>query len=828
MKRLIYLATCTAFALQVQAFGAVELVRNGRPVSEIVLASDALQVVKLAAQDLQKHLELMSGARLPIVSAPTTKVNNRVYVGESRFTKELGFQATKFNHSGLEILVKDEYVILVGVDIQREPSPYRMTVDDVRYLNGETPRPNSYPSPGLKQWQEFTGHKFTTQHLDDHLGSLNGPLGIHSNDDTGTWYAVAELLEQLGVRWYMPYEDGTVIPETPTITVVEQHLRKESHFARREWCFYGAMRGDAEGIAWLKRLKAGNRSTILYNHTTYAIYSSREQQELHPEYLACDAEGKPYSGYPSGRGMPRYANPAFRAAAATYMNKVFDAFPDLSALTIGPPDGGVTMDARDVTQYGEPGDSIVQKASNYVWDFHVYLAGELKRTHPDKRLIYMTGAGANLVPTNIEEFPDNLIVPLPGYSPAQRVLATTERDLISRREAWHAKMQTIRPAPVWNYFLWYRTPNHPRYPVFFTESLQREMQEILPYCDGKFIEIQPVRITNQDGRETMRLNTPGLIHLMVYLQNKLFWAPNLDRQALLDEYYTLFFGPAAAEMKAFHEFAEQVWIRQESRSVTPTTGFLREPDVTRFFEILALARAKAGDGTVYARRIALMEREMETLKTFFPNLARTGPQIRAYLAPAKATIDGNLDKYQHGWVALRDNLTGDTPAKNAASAVIAVTPDRSALVVGVRCHENRMAKLKADCQSNDDSSIFNDDVVEVYVNTPQRSYFKIVVNPNGMIWDESTDVSVIERDTLPLLWNPGVKAAIRKHVDHWTAEIWIPTKDFGEMGPSETFPWGIQIGRTRFTGGGCDTWAIAPTSGKPYATTNRWANLWMR
>jgi hypothetical protein len=138
-----------------------------------------------------------------------------------------------------------------------------------------------------------------------------------------------------------------------------------------------------------------------------------------------------------------------------------------------------------------------------------------------------------------------------------------------------------------------------------------------------------------------------------------------------------------------------------------------------------------------------------------------------------------------------------------------------------------MSELKADCRANDEAGIFDDDVVEVYVNTPQRSYFKIVVNPNGAIWDESTDVAIIERTTLPILWNPGTKAVVKKEDDRWTVEIMIPMKDFGEIGPSETYPWGIQVGRTRFTGGKPESWSIAPTGG-PYATLNRWGNLWIR
>ncbi len=830
------LAGLVMLALACAAHGGVDLVKDGRAVSEIMIAPDAIQAVRLAAQDLQEHLKRMSGAELPIVEVPSPGVPSRVYVGESEFTRKLGFKPAPFTTSGLEILAEKNHVILAGPDKQRDPCPYGQTGADSVYLRGSAilgkvaARPEGFPSPGLKRWQEFCGYEFTTEHLHDHLGELNQSLGIHSNDDTGTWYAVAELLEQLGVRWYMPYEDGTIIPEKPTVTIAEQHLVKEAKFDRREWCFYGAMRADGEGISWLKRLKAGNYNTILYNHTTYAIYSSSEQQQLHPEWLACGTDSKPYVGYPPGRGMPRYTDPGFRQAAVVYMNKVFDTFPDLLAMTVGPPDGGVKMDARDLPMYGKPDDSEEQKASNYVWDFHVYLARELKKSHPGKYLLYMTGYGARLIPTNIEQFPDNLIVPLRGYSPANRVLKTEARALAGAWQQWRALMREPRRAPVWNYFLWYRTPTHPRYPVFFTEALQQEMREILPICDGKFIEIQPAKVTTPEGREEMRLNTPGLIHLMVYWQNKLFWDPDMDRKKMLEEYYTLFFGPAAAEMKEFVEFAEEVWMRQESRSVTQTTGFLKEPDVDRFFEILARARAKAGKGSVYDRRIARMEEEMKPLATLFPNLARTGPLVRAYPVDiAWPGLDGDVGKYRYGWMSLRNNKTGESTPKGIppTRAAIYMTRDKSALIVAAVCPESRMNELKADCRANDDASIFDDDVVEVYVNTPQRSYFKIVVNPNGAIWDESTDVAIIQRATLPILWNPGTKAVVKRYDDRWTVEILIPMKDFGEIGPSETYPWGIQVGRTRFTGGKPESWSIAPTGG-PYATLNRWGNLWIR
>ena len=69
----------------------VELVKGGKPVSEIVTAPDANQSVKLAAKDLQDYLKRISGAELKIVNEPTPEVRNQIYLGQSEYTKKLGF-----------------------------------------------------------------------------------------------------------------------------------------------------------------------------------------------------------------------------------------------------------------------------------------------------------------------------------------------------------------------------------------------------------------------------------------------------------------------------------------------------------------------------------------------------------------------------------------------------------------------------------------------------------------------------------------------------------------------------------------------------------------
>jgi len=308
----------------------------------------------------------------------------------------------------------------------------------------------------------------------------------------------------------------------------------------------------------------------------------------------------------------------------------------------------------------------------------------------------------------------------------------------------------------------------------------------------------------------------------------------MDRKAMLEEYYKLFFGPAKKDMKEFHEFAEEVWMRQESRSVTATTGFIKEQDVDRFFEILKRARKKAGKDTIYDKRIAQMEGEMELLKKLFPNLKRSGPEFRLYWSrkPVVVVIDGNLNK--PFWTDVRaqhmmvDLITGERPDKNGTLVSFRLSPDKSTLVFAIICLESRMDKIVANAKQNDDPEIAKDDSIEIYLETPERSYFKIVVNSEGKIWDESHDTTIVSRDTLPTLWNPGIKVAFKKEKNRWMVEMSIPVKDFGSLGPAKPFVWGINVCRRRLAGGELEEFALVPTGVPTFLELTKMGNLWVR
>ena len=93
---------------------AVELVNQGTAVSEIVLAPTASPGVQTAAQQLQINLELISGAKIPIVETATDATKNHIYVGESEATKKLGFSLEGVKDDGFKIVAEKNYVIVAG------------------------------------------------------------------------------------------------------------------------------------------------------------------------------------------------------------------------------------------------------------------------------------------------------------------------------------------------------------------------------------------------------------------------------------------------------------------------------------------------------------------------------------------------------------------------------------------------------------------------------------------------------------------------------------------------------------------------------------------
>lgn len=178
-----------ALALTLSA-APLTLVNDGKAASSIVIADDATEVAKTAAAELAKHLELISGAKLPIVTESSAPGGTKIYVGATKAAVSAGLGADKFIEEAWQIKAVDGNLFIAGGENNGKIfyAPYDKKV------------------PAKKS----------------HIAWYNN--GFYRLTRRGPIYAVVKLLDkEFGVRWLWPGKLGTVIPQKSTITLPENY-----------------------------------------------------------------------------------------------------------------------------------------------------------------------------------------------------------------------------------------------------------------------------------------------------------------------------------------------------------------------------------------------------------------------------------------------------------------------------------------------------------------------------------------------------------------------------------------------------------------------------
>jgi hypothetical protein len=808
---------CCLAVLALETFGAhaIELVKDGQPAAEIVIPEKLMtQQIKYAAEELRDHIRKMSGAELAIVTAPSGKFKNLVHVGESEATKQAGISVSDLKEEGFRIVAKGDNLYIVGHDFRSRKAIPRTNTPPYTKEKAEESK---------KQWQEYTGENWEPpMSINQSPGYYDSKSGSYTSEGCGTLFGVYEFLEQLGFRWYMPdSEIGTVIPEKKEIIIIDGETKKEPLLAYRDFHVIPKIEP-----AWGKRLRLGGSVIFWCNHTLSHI--TNPEAETHPEYLDT-VDGKPDTKGCAGHGRQLLISPELQKSMTKYLDKCFEAFPELEYGAIGESDGYgypgeiATKAGWDRTDRGQPG-----RMSDYFWGFVNRVAADVAKKYPDKYVMGLAYSAHRLVPNDVQKLPKNIAVTY-CQSRVLGMLPARQNELGKDREEWLNKMSN-NEFFIWDYYLIHNRNQFPPFPVIFTKLQQDEAKKLYGRIKGEFIEC--AFLHNKDGH--MIVAYPGINHITYYLQSKLFWDKDLDLNALMDEYCEKFYGPAKKEMREFFDFSEAVWMRPESRNLTQSSGFLKPADVEKYFEILSRAKGKAGD-SVYGKRIDLIVNEMEPLKKVFDKLVRTGPNVRAFVAKDAPLINGKMDKPFWdrdkgdniiGTIPMRDLVTGEPVRANGTNVSFRWLKDNSALVIGVTCNESKMDALKAKVTKNDDLDIFYDDVVEIYIETPEKTYLKIAVNSNGALWDECIQPSIEQPD--PVAWASGAKVAVKKYDDRWAFEILLPANALGPK-PTEHMPWGINVCRQRMAGlEKGEFFAISPTGKKAFAVLNRMGNLYAK
>ena len=777
--------------------GEAYLVEAGKPRADIVISEKPPRGVKLAAGELQAYIEKLSGAKLAVTTTPGTDVPAHIYVGQSTYTDKLNISDEGLKGGAFRMVSGSNWLVLLGHDTEFVLPPYV-------YRNApDIPR-------ATKEWDARTGEHWGNPYGSARLyREYNAAVGVSTYDERGSFNAVCEFLRGLGVRWYMPGDLGEIVPALKTITLAPVDKTVKPDFLYRNLGDYSPTFDCATRDAAMYILRLGRDPIMSVSgyHGLCDVDGREEVKQAHPEFYANHRTPAPNDGFYTSC----LSSPELFDYTVKYLRAVFDIYPDLKCVSIMPNDGfwiGNMCQCDLCKSKATPERGAGGDLSDYVWGFVDRVAKELYKTHPDRKVICCAYSAYALPPEKIAKLSPNVMVGIqrvPYANPEVRAKA------LETRKGWLAK---LAPGNLqgWSHYL----QSGSRLPAYFPHAIAEDLHLLKGLSRGEYIEL------NQ-GPGASGMFAPGFNHLNVYVTMRYYWDADQDIEALLNEYYEKFYGPAAKEMKAFIEYSEANW-QKMSNDAAP---------IGKALELLAAARRTAGD-TVYGKRIDLVvDYCQKPLTDLSAKLSKGRNKDLKFAAVSCGKPPVKLD--EAFWkdlpeYPLFDIKTGQAPANGVKTTFRVAWCDDDAFYFGIRCEEPDIKGLNITSREPDNAAVWNGDNIDLMIETQGHTYYQIGISPSGAITD-------LDRKDggKNFFWTSGIQAVTYVGDGYWSIELRIPVagdqaetinplNGISGRKPTAEYPWYFNLCRQRVRVDASDGYASAPP--KKDGTGGGFHDLW--
>ena len=479
-------AMCSAESVEPAAGASMTIAGAGKPLATIVVSSQANEVVQEAVKDLQMYVEKMSGAKLPIVDSSQSPAGNLILVGRTPTVEKLipDLDARGLGHDGFIIKSLPGKLILAGKS-------------------------------------------------DGHILGVHGPIG--SRTDCGTPNAIYHFLESLGCRWYMPGDDGEVVPSRTTIEIPPLDVTSKPDVAGRwigDWAAGRMGAFYAKYVRWLARLGAGC-NTYNQGHGMYGLLPRKTFAASHPEYFAL-VDGKRHTAEGAQFCLSNtdvvnivskkvVENIAAHGPYRSYALGQYDAWGWCECQPCQALYGDKTFvyktqkHARHVGR--APGNERAANTANGYLKFVNAVAAKTAKTYPNAMLTY-------LALYNIPGFPD--VKASDNVLPVMCHIAPKDKYWRQEVQQWEAISK----------HLYYRT-----YMGYSLDFLKLEIADDIRWCyEHKGIAIY----LEHDAHSPINA-------ISQYLAAKAMWDTQIDSKKTLAEFYSLYYGAAEEPMRKFYE-----------------------------------------------------------------------------------------------------------------------------------------------------------------------------------------------------------------------------------------------------------------------------------
>ncbi|MDX9862806.1 MAG: DUF4838 domain-containing protein [Rhodospirillales bacterium] len=394
--------------------------------------------------------------------------------------------------------------------------------------------------------------------------------GIHlaGLSPEGTLFAAYELLEQLGVRWCIPGDLGTVVPSAKTLALPLQETVQVPSFGGR------SLQGVADRT-WMRRMRLGG-----LNAGSHGMKLRR--RKTGPE-LYCQENGKPTH-------QLEVSHPEVLRLVTEEALDFFRKHPDAKYFNLSPEDGpgfgSSPWDADDM----DPLHGKISVTDRYVTFFNLVLEAVHKEFPNAGIAFYCYG---QLMRPPIRERPHPNLLPvlapidLCRYHDIDNPLCPERRYLKEIVDGW----QKLGCDLFYRGFFFNLADQG--FPFPMTRQIGSELGFFhVSHFNGCRIQCMP--LWGHQG--------PSL-----YLACKLMWNAGADPQAILADYYRACYGPAAEPMEAFFNGLEDAFATADyhTGNVFDMPHILTPELMRRLDGRLKDAEKRAPPDSLPARRIHL-------------------------------------------------------------------------------------------------------------------------------------------------------------------------------------------------------------------------------
>lgn len=346
-----------------------------------------------------------------------------------------------------------------------------------------------------------------------------------------TLNGVCEVLEQMGFRWYMPGDFGRIVPAGESHGIPEQRSLEVPSFPGRQ--ISGSAMGTEWNSVWLRRM----RNSIWDVRAGHGIHL----KSFSPDYFRLRDGERARGQLCLTNSADNPEDPEENEVLAQAVEAALEAYrenPDRDFYGMGPNDGAGFCECDQCTALDSgninPFSGRVDVTDRYIW-FYNQVLKQIEDEFPNARIATLLYADQMMPPAVVK--PDPRIwgrfagIHFCRIHGPRNPVCPEGHSYRTITEGW-AKLGT----PIFNSGYWFNLAT-PGLPFMMMHRIRDE----IPFAH----ELGHLGFSRRPAAH-WATEGPSL-----YLAAKMMWNHELDVDALLDEFFSKFYGPAAEPMERY-------------------------------------------------------------------------------------------------------------------------------------------------------------------------------------------------------------------------------------------------------------------------------------